>query len=245
MFVDPTGFDAQTTSTPGSYNFPKIGTITANVKFLGDGISLGTRTLDFDGPGLSNPSWMGGTREMFNINYDGSASGGPRELMEIEFVFSTRFSNASYMLFNDFDSEEGVAIAAFDVNNSLIPFADLTLTRVDGEQPGGASSLMPLWLDYNPTNDWASGNSPWSGTGAVSGFLVDTEDDSNDDVGVAISSSRTISRVVYYVNMETDSTGGNNLRFNFASPVPEPGSIAIFGIGMLGAYGRYRRRNRN
>ena len=182
---------------------------------------------------------------MFSLEYDGSASGGPRELMEIQFIFSTPLSNASYMLFNDFDSEEGVAIAAFDINNSLIPFVDLTLTRVDGEKPGGASSTMPLWLDYNPTNDWSTNNAPWSGTGAVSGYLVDTSDISTDEVGAAISSSRAIGRVVYYFNMETANTSTNSVRFNFASPVPEPGSIAIFGIGMLGAYGRYRRRNQN
>lgn len=247
IFVDPTGFGSQTSSAQGTYGFAGYGSVTVDVDFQGSGISFATSSINSEGAGLANPAWMGGLQPMFRIVYAGSASGGPKELAELQFTFSTPLSTASYMLFTDFDSYESVAIAAFDNLNALIPFADLTTTRVDGQQPGGASNPMPVWSDTNPTQGWATtDNTGWVGTAAVSGFLQDTSFVSTDDTGIAIQSARPISRVVLYANMESISgTGNNSFRFNFASPVPtsvpEPSAVVLLGLGLLGACGLRRK----
>lgn len=243
VFADPTGFGSMTVGGSRSINFLGDGDLTANLLYQGSEIALETTVLNFGQAGTSNPSWMGGSRSMFNFDYDGSASGGAKEFVKIEFVFSRLLIPSSYMLFTDFDSEEGLAIAAFDASNNLIPYSSFTFARVDGEQPGGASLTTPNWLDQNPTIGWQTGNDGWVGTSAVSGYIVDQIDDDANDPGVYLQSSVAISRVVFYYNAETDTTGGNNMRFNFAA-VPEPGSMCVFSALLVGGAIASRRRKR-
>lgn len=236
-FANPSGFSTQPLG-PKAYNFLATGDLTANLAFQGAGITLDTGNMNFSAAGTSNPPWTGGTRNMFRFVYDGSSSGGPRELLEIAFSFTTPLSTQSYLVFADFDSYEGLAIAAFDSSNNLIPFSALTLTRLDGEEPGGASATTPVWSNANPVPGWAPSTPPpsWAGVNNISGFLQDNTNDSTSNVAVAIQSAVEINRVVYYYNAESISgTGGNNLRFNFATPGPLP----VMGAGV--AYGFSRR----
>lgn len=249
VFADPTGFASQATGTSSTYNFQGTGDLSVNVAVKGSNISWGTSTLNFTGAGLSNPAWMGGSRQMFKIEYNGSSDGGPYELAEIEFTFANPLSTSSYMLFTDFDSYEGLAIAAFDGSNNLIPFSDLTLVRVDGEEPTGSTATTPTWSNTNPTQGWTSvsSNTGWVGTSAVSGYLQETTNVSTSNVGTAIRSATAISRLVFYYNAEaTDGTGSNSLRFNFAAPapgtVPEPASASVFSLLFLAGLAAYRRR---
>ena len=158
------------------------------------------------------------------------------------------------MVFSDFDSYEGLAIAAYDQSNNLIPFANLTFSRLDGEMVGGASLATPTWTDTNPTSGWATDNAPWIGTGAVSGFLQDTGNSSLDDPTVALQANTSISRVSFYYNAESISgTGSNTLRFNFASPSLVPGSgpssvpgpLPVLGIFAAFAFSRKLRQRIN
>ena len=243
VFADPTGFGSMTVGGSRSFNFLGAGDLTANLLYQGSEIALETTVLNFGQAGTSNPSWMGGSRSMFTFDYDGSASGGAKEFAKIEFVFARLLTPSSYMLFADFDSEEGLAIAAFDASNNLIPYSSFTFAHVDGEQPGGALLTTPKWLDQNPTIGWQTGNDGWVGTSAVSGYIVDEDDDDSNNPGVYLQSSVAIRRVVFYYNAETDSTSGNNMRFNFAA-VPEPGSMCVFSVLLVGGAVASRRRKR-
>ena len=243
LFADPTGFSAQAVGSPFSYNFIGTGDLSVNVVSKGDGISFGTSTVNFQSAGTSNPSWMGGSRRMFRFEYDGSTSGGPRELAELEFIFSTPLSTQSYLLLTDFDSYEGLAIAAYNTSNSLVPFNAFLFSRHDGEEPLGDTFVQPSWSATNPTqsSQWVNNNSPWTGVNSITGFLQDTSNSSVDDPAVSLQPTTEISRIVFYYNAESiNGTGSNTLRFNFAAPVPGP--LPIVGVGAAFGFSRKLRR---
>ena len=254
VFANPAGFESQGKSA-SSYNFLGTGDLSVTAPFQGSNITFSTSSVDFGVVGTNNPAWTGGiVQPMFRIEYSGSASGGPNELAQLDFTFANLLSSQSYMVFSDFDSYEGLAIAAYDQSNNLIPFANLTFSRLDGEMVGGASLATPTWTDTNPTSGWATDNAPWIGTGAVSGFLQDTGNSSLDDPTVALQANTSISRVSFYYNAESISgTGSNNLRFNFASPSLVPGSgpssvpgpLPVLGIFAAFAFSRKLRQRIN
>lgn len=242
LFADPTGFGSQTVGSPSTYNFLGTGDLSVNAVFRGEGISFGTSTLNFQTAGTANPSWMGDSRSMFRLSYDGSRSGGPRELAELTFTFATPLSTQSYLLVTDFDSYEGLAIAAFDTSNSLIPFNSFIFSRHDGEEPLGDTFAQPSWLVTNPTQSsvWVDNNSPWTGVDTISGYLQETANVATSDAAVSLQSSTAISRIVFYYNAEsTNGTGANSLRFNFASPVPGP--LPVLGAGAAFGFSRKLR----
>ena len=253
VFANPAGFGSQT-SASSLYDFLGTGDLGVTAPFIGSSITLGESYVDF-GATSTNPAWTGGiVQPMFRIEYSGSASGGPNELAQLDFTFANLLSSQSYMVFSDFDSYEGLAIAAYDQSNNLIPFANLSFSRLDGEMVGGASLATPTWTDTNPTSGWATDNAPWIGTGAVSGFLQDTGNSSLDDPTVALQANTSISRVSFYYNAESISgTGSNNLRFNFASPSLVPGSgpssvpgpLPVLGIFAAFAFSRKLRQRIN
>jgi hypothetical protein len=236
VFANPTGFDSQTSALSG-YDFLGTGDLGVTVPFQGANISFGTTNVDFDTVGTNNPAWMGGIQQMFRLSYSGSASGGPKELAQLELSFANLLSSQSYMVFTDFDSYEGLAIAAYDQSNNLIPFANLSFSRLDGELAGGASLTTPTWTNTNPTLGWATvDNTGWVGTTAISGFLQEQTNVSKSDPAVALQANTSISRVIFYYNAESISgTGGNSIRFNFASPdlapvQSVPGPLPVLGI---------------
>ena len=113
VFANPAGFGSQS-SALSVYDFLGTGDLGVTAPFQGSGISFGTTTLDFGTAGTNNPAWMGAVQPMFRLSYEGSESGGPNELAQLEFTFANLLSSQSYMVFADFDSYEGLAIAAFD-----------------------------------------------------------------------------------------------------------------------------------
>ena len=256
VFANPAGFGSQGASV-STYDFLGIGDLVVTAPFQGSNITFSTSSVDFGVRGTSNPAWTGGTvQPMFRIEYSGSASGGSNELAQLDFTFANLLSSQSYMVFSDFDSYEGLAIAAYDQSNNLIPFANLTFSRLDGEMVGGASLATPTWTDTNPTLGWVTpDNTGWVGaSGAVSGFLQDTDNSSLDDPTVALQANTSISRVSFYYNAESISgTGSNNLRFNFASPSLVPGSgpssvpgpLPVLGIFAAFAFSRKLRQRIN
>jgi hypothetical protein len=160
----------------------------------------------------------------------------------LAFTFATPLSTQSYLLLTDFDSYEGLAIAAFDTSNSLIPFNSFIFTRHDGEDPLGDTFSQPSWSSTNPTQSdlWVDFNAPWTGVSAISGYLQETDNISADDAAVSLSSSAEISRIVFYYNAEsTDGTGSNSIRFNFATPVPGP--LPVLGAGAAFGFSRKLR----
>ena len=136
VFANPAGFESQGKSA-SSYNFLGTGDLGVTGPFQGANISFGTVDIDFGSTGTNNPAWMGGVQPMFVLPYSGSASGGPKELAQLEFTFANLLNSQSFMVFTDFDSYEGLAIAAYDQSNNLIPFANLNFSRLDGELVGG------------------------------------------------------------------------------------------------------------
>ena len=254
VFANPAGFGSQT-SASSLYDFLGTGDLGVTAPFQGSNITFSTSSVDFGVVGTNNPAWTGGiVQPMFRIEYSGSASGGPNELAQLDFTFANLLSSQSYMVFSDFDSYEGLAIAAYDQSNNLIPFANLSFSRLDGREPGGASFTTPTWTDTNPTKGWATNNSPWVGASAVSGFLQETDDISLSDPTVALQANTSISRVSFYYNAESISgTGSNTLRFNFASPSLVPGSgpssvpgpLPVLGIFAAFAFSRKLRQRIN
>ena len=255
VFANPAGFGSQT-SASSLYDFLGTGDLGVTAPFQGSNITFSTSSVDFGVVGTNNPAWTGGiVQPMFRIEYSGSASGGPNELAQLDFTFANLLSSQSYMVFSDFDSYEGLAIAAYDQSNNLIPFANLSFSRLDGEMVGGASLATPTWTDTNPTLGWATAdNTGWVGASAVSGFLQDTDNSSLDDPTVALQANTSISRVSFYYNAESISgTGSNTLRFNFASPSLVPGSgpssvpgpLPVLGIFAAFAFSRKLRQRIN
>ena len=255
VFANPAGFGSQT-SASSPYDFLGTGDLGVTAPFQGSNITFSTSSVDFGVVGTSNPAWTGGiVQPMFRIRYSGSDSGGPNELAQLDFTFANLLSSQSYMVFSDFDSYEGLAIAAYDQSNNLIPFANLSFSRLDGREPGGASFTTPTWTDTNPTLGWATAdNTGWVGASAVSGFLQETDDISLSDPTVALQANTSISRVSFYYNAESISgTGSNTLRFNFASPSLVPGSgpssvpgpLPVLGIFAAFAFSRKLRQRIN
>ena len=254
VFANPAGFGSQT-SASSAYDFLGTGDLGVTAPFQGSNITFSTSSVDFGEVGTNNPAWTGGTvQPMFRIEYSGAASGGPNELAQLDFTFAHLLCSHSYMVFSDFDSYEGLAIAAYDQSNNLIPFANLSFSRLDGREPGGASFTTPTWTDTNPTKGWATNNSPWVGASAVSRFLQETDDISLSDPTVALQANTSISRVSFYYNAESISgTGSNTLRFNFASPSLVPGSgpssvpgpLPVLGIFAAFAFSRKLRQRIN
>ena len=254
IFANPAGFGSQGASV-STYDFLGTGDLGVTAPFQGSNITFSTSSVDFGEVGTNNPAWTGGiVQPMFRIEYSGSAPGGPNELAQLDFTFANLLSSQSYMVFSDFDSYEGLAIAAYDQSNNLIPFANLSFSRLDGREPGGASFTTPTWTDTNPTKGWATNNSPWVGASAVSGFLQETDDISLSDPTVALQANTSISRVSFYYNAESISgTGSNTLRFNFASPSLVPGSgpssvpgpLPVLGIFAAFAFSRKLRQRIN
>ncbi len=248
IFANPTGFNAQASGL-SVYDFTGTGDLGISVPVLGSSITLGSTGVNFGEPGTSNPPWTGGVRDMFKIEYSGSRTGDSVELAVLDFSFANPLSTQSYMVISDFDSYEGLAIAAYDLTNTLIPYANFSLTRLDGETPGGSTSTTPTWTDTNPTIGWGGGdNASWGGASAVSGFLQDTTNSSTNDIAVALQANTDISRVTFYYNAESISgTGANTLKFNFAAPDPAqaggsaevPGPLPVLGI--FAAYGFSRK----
>ena len=246
VFANPIGFSSQT-SALGVYDFLGTGDLGVTVPFQGTNISFGTVDIDFGSTGTNNPAWMGGVQPMFVLSYSGSASGGPKELAQLEFTFGNLLNSQSFMVFTDFDSYEGLAIAAYDQSNNLIPFANLSFSRLDGELAGGSSLTTPTWTNTNPTQGWATAdNTGWVGTSAVSGFLQDTTNVSKNDPAVALQANTSISRVIFYYNAESISgTGSNSIRFNFASPAQVPGPLPVLGIFAAFGFSRKLRQRIN
>ena len=255
VFANPAGFGSQT-SALSLYDFLGTGDLGVTAPFIGSSITLGESYVDFDAPGTSNPAWTGVTDQpMFRMSFNGVEDGGPNELAQLDFTFTNLLSSQSYMVFTDFDSYEGLALAAYDQSNNLIPFANLSFSRLDGREPGGASFTTPTWTDTNPTLGWATAdNTGWVGASAVSGFLQETDNISQSDPTVALQANTSISRVSFYYNAESISgTSSNTLRFNFASPSLVPGSgpssvpgpLPVLGIFAAFAFSRKLRQRIN
>jgi hypothetical protein len=239
LFADPTGFDE--TPVSSTYNFLGAGDLSLNVVSQGDGITFDIDSLDFKTAGTSNPSWMGGERDVFQFSFDGGqdSTDGIRELAQLEFAFAAPLSAQSYLLVADFDSYEGLAIAAFDSLSNLIPFNTFTFSRHDGEDPNGDDIAIypgPTWSNTNPT---------WTGAPAITGFLQDTEAILNDSAAVSLQSATEISRMVFYYNAKSvPGEASNSLRFNFASPdpsTPVPVPLPVLGAGAAFGFSRKLR----
>lgn len=254
VFANPAGFPAQG-STPQVYDFLGTGDLSVTAPFKGGGITFRTSSVDFGEPGTNNPAWTGDTvQPMFRISFDG-IEGGQRELAQLDFTFANLLSSQSYMVFSDFDSFEGLAIAAYDQSNILIPFESLTLSRFDGEDPDGASYTTPSWTNTNPTNGWATVDTGWVGASSISGFLQDTTNfNDSDNAAVALQANQSISRVSFYYNAESISgpSNGATLRFNFAGPSAGPGPsdqvpgpLPVLGIFAAFAFSRKLRQRIN
>ncbi|MCS5699489.1 hypothetical protein NZK32_10610 [Cyanobium sp. FGCU-52] len=241
LFADPTGFDS-TPAVASTYNFLGAGDLSLTVVSKGDGITFDIDFLDFKTAGTSNPSWMSGGRDMFMLSFDGGpgSTNGSRELAQLQFAFDASLSTQPYLLVTDFDSYEGLAIAAFDSSSTLIPFNTFTFLRHDGEDPDGDNPAVypgPTWSNTNPS---------WTGAATITGFLQDTDNILNDSAAVSLQSTTEIKRMVFYYNAKSvPGEARNSLRFNFASPFSGsstvPGPLPVLGAGAAFGFSRKLR----
>lgn len=234
LYADPTGWTSLSVGG-GSATQSWKGTNDLTVSVLNNadaGLTLGTQTLNFPSSSPSNPEWIAGSRSFLNVAYDDIT--GTDDDVTFQFEFATSLSPQDYMVFADFDFGEEIYVNAYDASNNLIPFSAFTFQKENGLASGGSTYANINFLDGSPYSSSVHLQSP--GTSSSSNPVV------------TLQSATPISRLEYSFVMDSQglSVGSNSIRVNFATAVPEPGTLAMLmtGLTLLAARKANRRVTR-
>ena len=241
QYANPTGFGSLADNTPANFPFVAGGAISIErIGSLGDGLVAGSDSLTISSTSPANPPWVAGSRNYFQLEFD--TDDGLDGTATYEFIFASPLTSAGYLVFLDLDFDEQVSVQAYDENDDLIPFANLTFTQENGDQPGADSAPYISWTNFAP--------------GTYSGRLANIVPDGLDNPAVTISSSVAISRLVYEFdnNPTDDDTLNNSIRFNFIEPVnrsstlepipvlpPVAMLLMVLAMGTVAAYAQRRK----
>lgn len=226
FYANTTGFGALTTNSPANFSMTGNTLTITRLTNLSADMTQTTASLTFSATSPANPDWVAGNRDFYQVALDTTTTS--PGTVTYEFAFATALPTSSYLVFADFDVQEQVAIRAYDGTNTLIPFANTTFSKQNGNQVGGSSA---------PTT--------YSSLGGYTGVIADTGNSGLDNPVVSLNATVPIQRVVYEFNLNPNLVSGltNSLRFNFAV-VPEPSTYVLGSISAL-AIGWMARRRRS
>jgi hypothetical protein len=227
-YASTSGFSSLTTNNPvqfalsddvGQFNTLTIRRLTD----LSANMSQSTPDLTFSATAPENPDWVAGSRSFFQVAMN-TTNSSPGEA-SYELSFATPLATSSYLVFVDFDVQESVSIKAYDASDSLIPYANISFSRQNGQSSSGAT--VPSSFDE---------------LAGYTGRLSTSNDSSRSDPVISLSSSVPIKRLVYDwdLNPSDRLNQNNSARFNVAV-VPEPTTCVM---AFLGLYSLVLRRKR-
>jgi hypothetical protein len=212
QYASPAGFETLADDTPTNFTFVVGGGLSVErIGSLGDGLVAETSNITIASTSPFNPPWVAGNRSYFQLAFD--TDDGLDGTATYEFIFASPLTTAGYLVFADLDFDEQVNIRAYDESDVLIPFANLTFTQQNGNEPGASSSAYIDWTNFSP--------------GTYSGRLANIVADGLDNPIVTISSNVTISRLVYEFNNNptNDNSLNNSIRFNFIERTGTPATM--------------------
>jgi hypothetical protein len=226
------GFSTLSLNTPTPVTFPGTGGMTmTRTSAVGGGVTTGSNTITYAATTgtFTNPAWVVGTRTYYEVDYaSGTSAPYAGSTVSYESQFTGGLATTSQFVFVDFDGGEQVVIKAYDLSNTLIPFASTSVLLSAG------ADTTPRFEDI----EWAS----FAGaTGRLSNIFADSE----ANIVASINSTTSIARLVYEFDMNPDNDVSNpGIRFTFAA-VPEPSTYCIALAGLAcGGYLVRRRRKR-
>lgn len=228
QYADTTGFTIGLFpggATPTQFAFPAAGgpidmTRTSSV---GTSLSLTTRTVTYSAASpFGNPAWIAGTRDFFGIVHSGSGAPG----MTFTSAFTTPLQSDAFLVFTDVEFGEKIYVRAYN-GASLIPYANLSFTKWNGNDPSGTTV-----------------NTTWNEELGYTGLLLSGTPFGFSNPVVTLQSSEPISSLEYTVDM---GSANNSLGFNFAVPVPvpEPSTLGLLTASGVAALPWFRRRGRS
>ena len=227
--ADTSQFTSLTLNTPVQVNFLGTGDLTmTRTSAIGSPLLTDTWNGTFTTPvGInSNPDWVLGTRSYFDLQAPSTGSSG--STVSYEFQYAGGLPTSAQLVFIDFDWSERVTIKAYDVSNTLIPFADTTILLSPGQD------TSPRYQDIS-----------WATSSGATGLLSNTFDDAESNIIASIISTTSIHRLVYEFDFsQVDSSGATN-RFQMAAqvtPVPEATAHGWGPAGMALALGLWLRK---
>jgi hypothetical protein len=197
------GFAAQVVGTPATYKFYRNNAVTMNVTSKGAGINLQTECFVMPGSSPANPAHVAGIRSFYQIDY--SYARNPASTATIEISFQTGLPVNGYLLFLDFDANEEISIKAYNSADALIPYADMTFTRHNGQSSIGSTIMTTIFTDLGTS---------------YTGKVEEEGGTSQNDAVVSLQSTQVIKRLVYEIQMNptVSTTIGNTMGFNFVVP---------------------------
>jgi hypothetical protein len=197
------GFAAQVVGTPATYKFYRNNAVTMNVASKGAGINLQTECFVMPGSSPANPAHVAGIRSFYQIDY--SYARNPASTATIEISFQTGLPVNGYLLFLDFDANEEISIKAYNSADALIPYADMTFTRHNGQSSIGSTIMTTIFTDLGTS---------------YTGKVEEEGGTSQNDAVVSLQSTQVIKRLVYEIQMNptVSTTIGNTMGFNFVVP---------------------------
>jgi hypothetical protein len=138
------------------------------------------------------------------------------------------------------------------VNGNLTAFEDFWVFDVDPSGRGSISAdftaftnitgfMGELYSDGGSTCAVGGGSAPGSCSAVVLGDLIDSADDAGDRRWEIITGQLEAGRYIIRVTGTTNATGTSAYTGQLAF-IPEPGTLALFGFGLLGMGLTARRR---
>ncbi len=215
FYAATAGFESLTTNSPANFALlTNTVTITRQTNLSPD-MTQSTASLTFSATSPANPDWVAGTRDFYQVALD-TTTGSPGTVT-YQFAFATALPTSSFLVFADFDVQEQVSIRAYDETDTLIPFANTSFSKQNGQDAGGSSA---------PTT--------YTSVGGYTGRISDTGNSGLNNPVVSLNATVPIKRVVYEFNLNPNSVTGltNSLRFNFAV-VPEPSTYVLGAISAI------------
>ncbi|MCC6537933.1 MAG: PEP-CTERM sorting domain-containing protein [Bryobacterales bacterium] len=168
----------------------------------------------------ANPAWWG----TFGSSGPFPGAGGATGTSAVDFTTLNigYLPSSTYIRLSDLDSNEQLQLSAYDLSNNLITTQDwlLDLVYLGGTNP---ADFVPA---YMPTWTWSAGLYSFSGEASPG----------NPNLLYVLQTARDLSRIDVF-------RGNTNFSVTFASgDVPEPGTMALLGIGLAAVGLRHRRR---
>jgi len=218
ILVDPSGFEAAMSGGDGStFTTDFMGVNDFTIR-LDSSVGKTSEIWVNSGYGTAgNPSWLPSTVDYFIPRYPGSA--------QYTITFDMSLMSGDVMLLTDYDIGKTGRVQAFDAGNNAVNLSDWTFTNYRGL---AAVPIATTWT-------LSSGNT----TGSIGPAGVDVW----EPLSVIQIGSTPVSKIVYSMS---DTHGSTGFTFGWApetraAPIPEPSTMLLLGIGLVGVVGARKK----